>query len=149
MKRFLLILIIICGTLTATAQNELFKKYEDKPGVTTVFISKAMINSFPDMEVGDQRLGRLAKKLDMVRILDCERPSMVRQIRDAAFAALKQGQFQLMMQTTDDGEKTYIYHRQLQNGKSEYTLLNVDHDEIDIINVIGTVTLSDIKKMGD
>ncbi len=42
-------------------------------------------------------------------------------------------------------EKVTIYQRTLKDGKNEFALLTEDKDEVTIINLMGTITLKDIK----
>ena len=49
------------------------------------------------------------------------------------------------MKMNDDGEKMTIYQRTLKDGKNEFALLTEDKDEVTIINLMGAITLKDIK----
>ena len=42
MKKTIIIIMLSAITLTASAQESLFKKYEDAKGVETVYVSKAL-----------------------------------------------------------------------------------------------------------
>ena len=49
------------------------------------------------------------------------------------------------MKMNDDEEKTTIYQRTLKGGKNEFVLLTEEKNEVIIINVVGLITLKDIK----
>ena len=49
------------------------------------------------------------------------------------------------MQVNESGEHTTIYERHHANGKNEFALLAVQRDEMTIINLLGNVTLQDIR----
>ncbi|HAT62962.1 MAG TPA: DUF4252 domain-containing protein, partial [Prevotella sp.] len=89
------------------------------------------------------------RKLDMLRILSCNCPSLIPSIRNYAVAIYKNNRYQLLMQENEDGEKTSIYKRGLGKNKNEFVLLSVERDELNIINVIGNVSLNDIRQLHD
>ena len=149
MKKLLIILLLTATCAVSHAQNDLFRKYEDTKGVTTVYVSKAMMNMFPNISVGNNKMEKISRKLDMLRILSCNCPSLIPSIRNYAVAIYKNNRYQLLMQENEDGEKTFIYKRGLGKNKNEFVLLSVEHDELNIINVIGNVSLNDIRQLHD
>lgn len=139
-------LLVLIGA-TANAQKEVFDKYEDTKDVTTVFISKAMLNLAGGFaSIGDKKLGKMASKMDAVRILNCEKKSLAAEIKKAALAAYKRDEYEEMMRVSEDGEQVTIYQRSLKNGKSEFALLQVDDEQLSLINISGTITLEDMKQ---
>jgi hypothetical protein len=149
MKKLLIILLLAATCAVSHAQNDLFRKYEDTKGVTTVYVSKAMMNMFPNISVGNNKIEKISRKLDMLRILSCDRPSLIPSIRNYAVAFYKDNRYQLLMQEDDDGEKTSIYKRGLGKNKNEFILLSVERDELNIISVIGNISLNDIRQLQD
>lgn len=149
MKRILLILLIALTVTVGRAQDALFSKYENTPGVETVFISKAMFRMMPNLRVGPKNIGKIVSKLDRLQILNCERPSMVRTITDNAAAIYRRERYEIVMQANSDGERTTIYMKSRGRGKNEFALLNVEKDEVSIINLLGNVSLEDIKQITD
>lgn len=141
-----LALLLALPALTK-AQDALFEKFNDAEGITTVFISKTMLQMIPNVKAGKHDIGNIASKLDQLRILTCERPSMVANIKKQAVQMYKNNQYEVIMQANEDGEHVTIYYRKLKNGKSEYALLADEGDEISIINVKGNVTLKDIQQL--
>lgn len=77
MKRFYItaILALIC-TIASYAQT-IFDRYADTEGVTTVYISKAMLSMMPDMKTNGVNIGPIASKLDNIRILTCENKKLL------------------------------------------------------------------------
>lgn len=149
MKKLSIILLLTAICAVSHAQNDLFRKYEDTKGVTIVYISKAMMNMFPSISVGNNKIEKISRKLDMLRILSCNRPSLVPSIRNFAVAMYKNNHYQLLMQKDENGEKASIYKRGLGKNKNEFVLLSVERNELSIINVIGNVSLNDIRQLQD
>jgi hypothetical protein len=129
------------------AQDALFKKYGNTRGVETVFISKSMLSMMPTVEVNDKRIS--SKKIDRIQMLSCERPSMVRTIKTEAVASFERGHYEEMMRMHDGDEQTIIYCRSLGRGINEFVLMETERDEINIINIQGRITLSDIKHLAE
>jgi hypothetical protein len=73
MKRILITVGILFIALIAHSQSnaidELFDKYSDKEGFTTVFISSKMFSMFSSKDQKDQDLNNLINKLKSIRIL--------------------------------------------------------------------------------
>ena len=53
-----------------------------------------------------------------------------------------------LMRLNDDGEKVTVYQKPV-GKKHEYVLLSVEKDEVDIINLVGTLTLEELKRIAD
>ena len=147
MKKYILLFLVALTVQTTMAQKALFDKYESSKGVETVFISKAMLSFAGSIGGIDKDIARVANKLDEVRILSCEKPAKARTIVSEARAIYSKGYTELM-RLNDDGEKVTIYQKPV-GKKHEYVLLSVERDEVDIINLVGTLTLEDLKRIAD
>ena len=146
MKQLLTFALMMLLSTGAQAQKEVFDKYEDTKGVSTVFVSKAMLNLAGGFAaLGDKKLGRLAGKMDNIRILNCEGKGLVEKIKHDAQAAYGKNGYEEMMRMNEDGERVVIYQRALKGGKSEFALFTVGDTELSIINISGTITLEDMK----
>ena len=130
---------------SAMAQDALFDKYEDTNGVTTIFISKTMLGMIPNVKAGNHDISKIASKLDQLRILTCEKATLIPRILDDAKKTYKSEGYEAIMRMNDEGEKMTIYQRSLKGGKNEFVLLQEDGSNLNIINVKGAITLKDIQ----
>ena len=147
MKQIIITTLLMLVCMGAKAQKEVFDKYEDTKGVTTVFVSKAMLGLAGSFAaIGDKKIGKMANKMDGIRILNCERKGLIPEIKKAAQAAYNRDQYEEMMRVNEDGQRVVIYQRALKNGKSEFALLSIDDEGLSIINISGTITLEDMKQ---
>ena len=147
-QRFFHILFLMTAlafSVHASAQKAIFDKYEDTNGVTTIYISKTMLGMIPNVKAGKHDIGNIASKLDYIRILSCEKPALFSKLIDEARKTYRSGNYETIMKMNDDGEKMTIYQRTLKDGKNEFALLTEDKDEVTIINLMGAITLKDIK----
>lgn len=147
MKKILIIQLLLCLCLSASAQKALFNKYSDAKGVTSVYISKAMLSLAGNFKAGKSDISKIASRLDHLQILTFERPSMIRTVRKEAVEAFRKEGFEQIMQVKDDGDNVTIYLKTHKNKKNEFVLFNVGEDELEIINVLGNVTLKEIKEL--
>ncbi len=138
-------LLLMTVVQNARAQDALFDKYEDTNGVTTVFISKTMLGMIPNVKAGNHDISKIAGKLDQLRILTCEKASLIPHILDDAKKTYKSEGYEAIMRMNDDGGKMTIYQRSLKGGKNEFVLLQEDGSNLNIINVKGAITLKDIQ----
>lgn len=146
MKRIYIItlLLSLCSLFTY-AQDSFFDKYADMDGVTSVYISKAMLSMMPDMKTEGVNIGGVASKLDNIQILSCEKPAIIAKLKkETEFINPKNG-YEELMRINDEGEKTTIYLKHDKSGKKEFVLLNNEKGEFTIIIITGNLTLQEIQ----
>ena len=145
MKKILLFLLFGFTFNFAFAQKAFFDKYDDKEGISTVYISATMLRMMGNVQAGNKDITRIAKRLDHIQVLECERPSLINSIKNAAFSYYKQAKYAIVMKTKSNGEDVTIYEKRYKNGKNEYVLLTVERDELTIVNLLGRVSLEEIQ----
>ena len=148
MKRLQRILLFLFRALTAfsaKAQKQVFELYEDMDGVTTINISQRMLRSMGGVKIGKQKLGAMAKQLSSLQILTCDKPKLAATIRTTAEGYYKAKHYNIVLRNNDNGSTTIIYQRTLANKQSEFVLLSADAHSINLINVIGTITLQQLQ----
>lgn len=146
MKRIYIItlLLSLCSLFTY-AQDSFFDKFADMDGVTSVYISKAMLSMMPDMKTEGVNIGGVASKLDNIQILSCEKPAIIAKLKkETGFINPKNG-YEELMRINDEGEKTTIYLKHDKSGKKEFVLLNNEKEEFTIIIITGNLTLQEIQ----
>ena len=104
-----------------------------------------MLSLAGNFKAGKIDISKIASRLDHLQILTFERPSMIRTVRKEAVEAFRKEGFEQIMQVKDDGDNVTIYLKTHKNKKNEFVLFNVGEDELEIINVLGNVTLKEIK----
>ena len=143
------ILLIVFPSAKTIAQDALFEKYSDVDGITTIYISKTMLQMIPNVKAGDREIGQVASKLDQLRVLHCERPSMIPSIKKQAQELFYKNKYEIVMHMSEDGEHMTVYHKKLKDGKSEFALLAEEDGEISIINLKGNITLKNIQEIAE
>ena len=134
----------------ASAQKELFEKFEDAKNVESVYISKAMFEHVGAKKIGDMSvknipIGDKLPKIDHLYILSSEDAKMATGLAEAFATYYKEGKFEELMRMKDDGQKTTIYMRRLKNKMNEIGLFSTGDGNTQIISIVGTLTINDIK----
>jgi hypothetical protein len=141
--------LALCSLASAYAQSmeDFFTRYSDQDGVSSIYISKAMLGLMPNMKSQGVDIGGAAAKLDHIRILNCDRKALIPRMRkDLADIGPKNG-YEELMRTKEDGEVTAMYLKELKNGKKEFVLINIKSDEVSVITITGSLTMEEIQKI--
>lgn len=148
MKRtYIITLLLSLCSLYTYAQESFFEKYADMDGVSSVYISKAMLSLMPDIQTEGVNIGQIASKLDNIQILSSEKPDIIAQLRkETAHIHAKNG-YEELMRVNDSGEKVTIYLKRGKDGKKEFLLLTNEAQEFTIISITGNLTLQEIQSI--
>ena len=145
MKKFIIMALLGLMGTTANAQKEVFQKYQDEDGVTTVHVPKFLMRLAGRF---DNEAKKLTDRINDIRIMSCENRNMAKKIKQDALAAYRSQGYKEMLRVKEDGEQIRIYQRALKNGRSEFALLAED-EELAIINVTGRLSIDDMRNIED
>lgn len=106
MKRtYIITLLLSLCSLFTYAQDSFFDKFADMDGVTSVYISKAMLSLMPDMKTEGVNIGEVASKLDNIQILSCEKTDIIAKLKkETAFISPKNG-YEELMRINDEAKR--------------------------------------------
>lgn len=145
MKRlFITLIATLLVAIALPAQENVFDKYADSEGVSTVYISKKMFSMMKDMKSEDLNLGTLSGKISNMQILTCEDKDTAARLRkDIAYINPENG-YEELLRVREEGEQVTIYAKE---GKkeNEYILIVDEPDEIVLIQLNGQLTLEELQ----
>lgn len=145
MKRlFITLIATLLVAIALPAQENVFDKYADSEGVSTVYISKKMFSMMKDMKSEDLNLGTLSGKISNMQILTCEDKDTAARLRkDIAYINPENG-YEELLRVREEGERVTIYAKE---GKkeNEYILIVDEPDEIVLIQLNGQLTLEELQ----
>ena len=152
MKRQILFLLIALCTFTAlSAQNALYKKYSGKKGVTSVYVSQAMLEMMPSFDVKSDNMdiSNMLSKLTGIYILNTSDVSTTEQLMKDTEHFGKDQNYELLMQVRDDGDNVdfFVKKNKGNNLIQELVMLVKEPDEFVMIQLLGNMTLDDIKNI--
>ena len=144
------LIIAIMATLCSVCsygQQSFFDKYAEMDGVTSVYISKSMLNLFPkgQTSVNGINIGDIASRLDNIQILSTDEQPIVDKLRKETSDINTRNGYEELMRVREDGEKTTIYFKDGKKDKKEFVLLVDEKDEFTIISIVGDLTLQEIQ----
>lgn len=142
MKRLLLIAIITLSAIAAKAETFL-ESCEDVKGITTVYVSKAMIAMAGNLNSGDMDLNSLAGKLNSIQIANAEGKNVAALRARTKVFSTSQG-YEELVRVREDNENVKILMRKLKPSLYEYVILAEEANELSVIILTGSMTMEDV-----
>ncbi len=145
-KIFLALVIAVCATATS-AQSKFFEACEQLDGVSTVYISKAMLEfaGMSDIDCDNVNISAFASKLDGVEIINAEKASRKR-VKELASTLVKEKNCQNLMRVKDGVETVNMYFNELPRQRTEFIIISDEPVEFSIIILTGTMTMKEVVK---
>lgn len=147
LKHVLLIILMCCASVVS-AQNKLIEKFADMDGVTSVFISKSMLQMMPNMKTEGIDIGGIAGKLESMLILTSEKASISNMMKNEIHSFNSNKSYEELMRVKDEGTRVTFYIKRKNNNKIGELVMFVDeHPEFVFIQIKGDMTLQDIQNI--
>ena len=148
-RTFIITLLITLCSVCSYGQQSFFDKYAEMDGVSSVYITKSMLNMFPNMsgKINGVNVGNIASRLDNIQILSSDEAPIIEQLRKETKDINTKNGYEELMRVREDGEKTTIYFKERKKGSSEFILITDEKDEFTIISIIGDLTLKEIQEI--
>jgi hypothetical protein len=152
-KKGLIALIVLLNIVSASAQD-LFEKLGDNEHITSVYISKALLNMFPGMadkvNVDGVDIKNIVAKLEQIDIYTSSNKEGLLLIRTEAKKLQSQSKsYEVLMKIKDDGNNV-IFYAEKSKDKDRFKSLIMfadDGDECTLIRLLGSFTAEDIQNI--
>ena len=145
-----ILFISICALFCqfSMAQSDLFKRYADKEGVTSVYVSKAMIQMAPDaISNADLYLNNMKGKIEGIQIVSSDNAALKNEM-DASFRKLIGNQHEELMRIKDKSGELITFHIKKEgNLITELIMLVNGGEEFSAIQILGKFTMQDIQEI--
>jgi|APIni6443716594_1056825.scaffolds.fasta_scaffold379463_1 hypothetical protein len=152
MKKIILSMILIAGSFMLKAQNsavdQLFAKYADKDGFTTVSISKAMFSLFASESENKDEFNKSIKGLESIRILapDETIPKGSLNFYQEIIKSLPIAQYEELMSVKEKDQVFKMLIRRSGNIISEFLMIGGGNENV-MICITGNIDLKSISKL--
>lgn len=124
-----------------------FEAISNYKGVTSVYISSAMLKTFGTSIIGDPHISAIAGNLSSIEIINCENKKFLYTIRNYVKKVAETYNLETLARINDEGEKVSIYGYST-GEKITYLLMSIDDDkEITIISMSGDIPLDKIGEL--
>ena len=150
-------MITVLGLLCAVAlqaQNgrDIYNRYSDEKGVSTVYISPSMfrlIGKIPDINVGHDsvNLAPLIQSLEGLYVISTEDKTVSEKIMQEASAMVRKGKFELLMEAREDGAGCRAYVIPLGDIITSFVMLAYDQSEATFICLDGMMNRAELEKV--
>lgn len=150
--KFIWVCLLLLCPLLVQAQHNLFSKYGDVKGVSSVYISKTMMEMNPNFLTGDVYIGKVAKRLNSVQILSTKdrdlQASMLKDIR----SLLRSSKYELLMKQKGSSATSEVYVNRKGDKIKEFIMMmhgTVMHGAVSLkfVYMEGEMTPDDIKML--
>ena len=154
-KLIILISVFLCTSILAQAQTDPFEKLMDMKGVTTVYISKAMLGMMANVDTDNLvmegvDMGEVVKKLTSITVLTSENTDAIKALQKLASDIKGNKAYEQLMFTKSDDTKATIYAKIVNGEESEMVVVVSDgsgKESSTLVRLTGTMTLADIQKI--
>lgn len=155
MKR-LLIAIMLFIPFLGMAQNEspidqLFNKYANKDGFSTVNISGKMLSLTSQMNESKSKEADLIGKLSGIRILSVEDKELNKTLNFykelEADGFFKNNKYEVLMEVTEKNEIVRFYGKEEEKDRLSELLLVIGGNDNTLISIRGSIDLKDVGKI--
>ncbi len=151
MRRFLSFLLLLSAFhATVLAQADLYKRCEREKSITSVYISKAMLQLVGDAEMGNIDNGAmvlLKDKVDNVLILNSDNAAGVKFLTGLRTEFMNNKNRDILMQINDPASDVVMFRLPLGKDKNQYAISVLGKGYATMIVIEGILTLEDIARV--
>ena len=144
MKKLFTILVFAIMSMAAFAQNgrDIYNKYSDEAGVSSVYISPAMfrlIGKIPDVQMEDSKVNfsSIIKSMSGFYVISSENPDIADLLYGDVKKFIQKGDYELLMEAKDDGEVMRMYTVGNDKVVNGFVMLAAEADEVTFICLDG------------
>lgn len=142
MAALLLLLPLLCR-----AQKGLFEKFCDMKDVTSVYISKAMIDSNAYLHASDVFIGKVKGQLNSVQTMSSMHEEVIKQMRKEYQSLLQSSKYELLMKQKNTTKNTTFYMRKNGDVVKELIMIEDGKAKFKVVYLEGDMTLKDIQQI--
>lgn len=147
-KKITLSILVLLFCLIGNAQNNLFDKYSDLHNVSSVYISKTMIEMNPNLYTKDVFIGKVAGQLDAVYIISTMDNGTKKDLRKDIDEFIQKGKYELLMKQKGVVSHSAFYvKRKGTDQVRELIMITDGAATLKFVSLIGDLTLKDIQKI--
>jgi hypothetical protein len=133
--------------LMCRAQKNLFNNYNDMKGVSSVYISKAMIEMNPNLFTRDVYIGKVSGKLDCVQILSTMDNNIKKNMRKDIKALVESSKYDLLMKQKGVVSSSEFYVNRKGDKVRELIMIIDGAASLKYVYLEGEMTLKDIQSI--
>ncbi len=152
-KKSGLIIALLFSVMVVSAQktaiSKLFDKYENEDNITVINISKTMLDMMPsNMKTNNINIGEMMGKIDYLRIITSEDKKMKSKMYPEFKKLIdKNKNYEEIMSIKEKDSKITFNVQKKGDNINDFVMLINSEDDFVAIQILGNLTLDDIKKI--
>lgn len=139
--------MLLLLSLFCQAQKNLFSKYDDLKGVTSVYISKAMIESNPNLFTKDVYIGKVSGQLNSVQVLSTMDNNVKKDLRKDLHSLVQSSKYELLMKQKGNVSSSEFYMNRKGDKVKELIMIIDGAATLKFVYLEGEMTLKDIQNI--
>lgn len=139
--------MLLLLSLFCQAQANLFNKYNDLKGVSSVYISKAMIESNPNLFTKDVYIGKVSGLLNSVQVLSTIDSNLRKELRKDLNALVESSKYELLMKQKGTVSSSAFYMSRKGDKVKELIMILDGAATLKFVYLEGEMTLKDIQNI--
>ena len=145
-KNIIIVIILLFSTISIYAET-FADKYMDRKGATVIYISKAMIKMFPNIDTGID-INSVTPRLESIVVITSEKNEIKEEMKKDIAKIKKDKSYEILMKIREDNSKVDIYAKMISEEKISEILMVVDEsNECVIIQLCGNLTTKDLESL--
>lgn len=139
--------MLLLLSLFCQAQKNLFNKYDDLKGVSSVYISKAMIESNPNLFTKDVYIGKVSGQLNSVQVLSTMDNNVKKDLRKDLQSLVQSSKYELLMKQKGNVSSSEFYMSRKGDKVKELIMILDGAATLKFVYLEGEMTLKDIQNI--
>lgn len=145
--KFILACLLFWSPLFCQAQKSLFNKYNDMKGVSSVYISKAMMELNPNLFMKDLYIGKVAERLNSVQVFSTREDKVKAEMLKDIRSLVQSSKYELLMKQKGTVSGSEVYVNRKGNKIKELIMVMDGAASLKFVYMEGDMTTDDIKKL--
>lgn len=151
MKRFkpifMLIFMLSCSWSLAAQNSNIFEKYNEMKNVSSVYISKTMLEMQPNLYTKDIYIGKVAGQLEAVYIISTMHNEIRKNMKKDVDDFVKKGKYELLMKQQGLVSGASFYVKKKGEKIQELIMITDGAAKFNFVHLIGDMTIKDIQRI--
>lgn len=147
LRIILLTLLWVGGGLVAMAQSPVYDKYNEMKNVSSVYISKTMLDMDPNLYTNDLYIGKVAGQLDAVYMLSTMMGDIRKNMKKDIDDYIKKNKYELLMKQQGIVSGSSFYMKKKGDRVRELIMITDGSAKLSFVHLVGNLTLEDIQRI--
>ena len=147
LNKILLAGVLLMLPLLCQAQKNIFNTYNDMKGVSSVYISKAMIEMNPNLFTKDIYIGKVSGKLESVQIVSTMDNNIKKDLRKDLRTLVQSSKYELLMKQKGNVSSSEFYINRKGDKVKELIMIIDGAANLKFVYLEGEMTLKDIQNI--